>query len=248
MTGAVWITGASAGIGRALALRLAREARPVAISARGTAALDELAAEAPGRLHPFPVDVGDRAAMAAAVQEIADRFGQIDVAVLNAGTHRPMSAERFSSDTLRQLLEINVMGVAHGLEALLPAMIARRGGHIAVVSSVAGWRGLPTGAAYGASKAALHNLVESLRFDTDRLGIKLQLINPGFVKTPLTDKNPFPMPFLISAEAAAAAIARGLERDSFEITFPRRFTWQLKLLRMLPYRWYFPLVHRFTGL
>jgi NADP-dependent 3-hydroxy acid dehydrogenase YdfG len=245
--GAVWITGASAGIGRALALRLAREARPVAISARGQAALAELAALAPDKLFPFPLDVTDRAAVRDAVAAIAARFGQIDLAVLNAGTHRPMSAESFSSDTVRHLLEVNVMGVAHGLEALLPAMIARRGGQIAVVSSVAGWRGLPTSAAYGASKAALHNLVESLRFDADRLGIKLQLINPGFVKTPLTDRNPFPMPFLISAEAAAERIAAGLGRDCFEITFPRRFTWRLKLLRMLPYRWYFPLVRRFTG-
>lgn len=246
--GAVWITGASAGIGRALAERMAREGATVAISARGAETLADVAKAMPDRLHAFPMDVGDRDAVRATVAAIQARFGQIDVAVLNAGTHKPMSLDRFSSDTVRQLLETNVMGVANALEALLPAMLARRGGRIAVVSSVAGWRGLPTGAAYGASKAALHNLVESLKFDADKAGLILQIINPGFVKTPLTDKNPFPMPFLITAEQAAERIAAGLKTDRFEITFPRRFTWQLKLLRMLPYRWYFPLVHKFTGL
>jgi len=246
--GAVWITGASAGIGRALAERMAREGHTVAISARGAKALDALAKAMPDRLHAFPMDVGDRDAVRATVAAICARFGQIDIAVLNAGTHKPMSLDRFSSDTVRLLLETNVMGVAYAMEALLPAMLARHGGRIAVVSSVAGWRGLPTGAAYGASKAALHNLVESLKFDADKAGLTLQIINPGFVKTPLTDQNPFPMPFLISAEQAAERIAAGLKTDSFEITFPRRFTWQLKLLRMLPYRWYFPLVHKFTGL
>jgi len=245
--GAIWITGASAGIGRALALRLAREGRPVAISARRAEDLAEVAAQAPDRIFPFPVDVTDGDAVRAAVDAMAAKFGTVDIAVLNAGTHKPMSLDRFSAATLKQLLDINVMGVAHCMEALLPAMLARRGGQIAVVSSVAGWRGLPTSAAYGASKAALHNMVESLKFDADKAGLKLQLINPGFVKTPLTDKNPFPMPFLITAEQAAERIAAGLKGDGFEITFPRRFTFQLKLMRLLPYRWYFPLVSRFTG-
>jgi len=245
--GVVWITGASTGIGRALAERLAREAHQVAISARDASALDEVARGMPDRLHGFPVDVTNLDAVKATAAAIATKLGPIDTAVLNAGTHRPMSLERFSSAALRDLIDINIMGVAHGIEALLPAMLARRAGRIAVVSSVAGWRGLPTSAAYGATKAALHNLVESLKFDGDRAGIRFQIVNPGFVKTPLTDKNPFPMPFLVSPEEAALRIARGLESDSFEITFPRRFTWQLKLMRLLPYRLYFPLVRKFTG-
>jgi NADP-dependent 3-hydroxy acid dehydrogenase YdfG len=245
---AIWITGASTGIGRALALRLAGEGRPVAISARSAGDLAEVARGQPERLHPFPLDVTDRTAVRATVEAIVAKFGQIDLAVLNAGTHKPMSLDRFSSDTLRSLIDINVMGVAYAIEAVVPAMLARRSGHIAVVSSVAGWRGLPTSAAYGATKAAMHNLVESLKFDADKAGIKLQLINPGFVKTPLTDKNPFPMPFLVTAEQAADRIAQGLKGDSFEITFPRRFTFQLKFLRMLPYRWYFPAISKFTGM
>jgi NADP-dependent 3-hydroxy acid dehydrogenase YdfG len=246
--GAIWITGASTGIGRALALRLAGEGRPVAISARNADDLTEVARGQPDRLYPFPLDVTDRAAVRATVEAIVAKFGQLDLAVLNAGTHKPMSLDRFSSDTLRSLIDINVMGVAYAIEAVVPAMLARRSGHIAVVSSVAGWRGLPTSAAYGATKAAMHNLVESLKFDADKAGIKLQLINPGFVKTPLTDKNPFPMPFLVTAEQAADRIAEGLKGDSFEITFPRRFTFQLKFLRMLPYRWYFPAISKFTGM
>jgi NADP-dependent 3-hydroxy acid dehydrogenase YdfG len=245
--GAIWITGASAGIGRALALRLAQEGRPTAISARRAEDLAEVARRMPDRIFPFPVDVTDGPGVRAAVEAMQAKFGQLDIAVLNAGTHKPMSLDRFSTAALRQLIDINVMGVANCIEALLPAMLKRKEGQIAVVSSVAGWRGLPTSAGYGATKAALHNMVESLKFDADKAGIKLQLINPGFVKTPLTDQNPFPMPFLITAEQAAERIAQGLKGKSFEITFPRRFTFQLKLMRMLPYRWYFPLVHKFTG-
>ena len=126
------------------------------------------------------------------------------------------------------------------------AMIARGRGRIAIVSSVAGYRGLPTAAYDGASKAALINLAEALKFDLDRHGVTLQLIDPGFVRTPLTAKNEFTMPFLIPAEEAAEQIAKGLRGSSFEITFPRRFTYLLKLLRCLPYRLYFPLMARAT--
>jgi short-subunit dehydrogenase len=133
------------------------------------------------------------------------------------------------------------------LEALLPAYLAARRGHIAVVASVAGYRGLPTGAAYGATKAALVNLCEALKFDLDRAGVKLQLVNPGFVKTPLTDQNEFRMPALMPVEKAVARMIAGLESERFEITFPRRFTWQMKLLRLLPYPFYFAVTRRRTG-
>ena len=154
------------------------------------------------------------------------------------------SAAEFTAEGLRDLIEINVMGTAACLEALMPRMIARGRGRIAVVASVAGYRGLPTSAYYGATKAALINLAESLRFDLARAGVTMQLIDPGFVKTPLTDRNEFPMPFLISAELAADRIASGLRSRRFEIAFPRRFVWMLKLLRCLPYALYFPLVGR----
>ena len=130
------------------------------------------------------------------------------------------------------------------LAAVLPRFIGKQAGHVAVVSSVAGYRGLPTSAAYGASKAALINMCEALKPELDRYGVKLSLICPGFVRTPLTDRNAFPMPFLMEAEEAAERIVNGLLRGKFEITFPRRFTWWLKLGRCLPYAWYFLLTRR----
>jgi len=244
-----WITGASSGIGRALALALAREGVVVAASARSREALEALAAEAGnGRILPTPLDVADRAAVTAAAEAAVRVFrGPPDLAVLNAGTYLPMSADAFDAARFRTQVEVNLMGTVHMLEALLPAYLAAKKGHIAIVSSVAGYRGLPTGAAYGATKAALNNLAESLKYDLDRAGVKLQLVNPGFVKTPLTGKNDFKMPFLMPVEDAVARMIAGLRSSRFEITFPRRFTWQLKLLRLLPYRLYFAITRRRTG-
>ncbi|MSO88763.1 MAG: SDR family NAD(P)-dependent oxidoreductase [Rhodospirillaceae bacterium] len=250
-SGCAWVTGASSGIGRALALRLARDGWRVAASARGDAALDDLAKEAaggPGSIDPMPLDVTDEEGTRAATIAIEARNGPIVLAVLNAGTHLPISVATFDPSIFRRLHEVNVMGVVNGIAALLPRMVERRGGHIAVVSSVAGYRGLPTAAAYGATKAALINMCEALKFDLDRCGIRLSLVNPGFVKTPLTDENPFPMPFLMSAEDAADRLVRGLASGGFEITFPRRFALLLKALRCLPYRLYFPILKRATGL
>jgi NAD(P)-dependent dehydrogenase (short-subunit alcohol dehydrogenase family) len=244
----VWLIGASTGIGRSLALRLARDGATVVASARSAERLQELAAEAPaGRIVPWPVDVTDLAAVRAAADAIEAAHGPIAVAVLNAGTHRPVSAAEFTVAGLRELMELNVFGVANALEVLMPRMIGRRSGQIAVVASVAGYRGLPTAAYYGASKAALINMAESLKFDLDRAGVKLQLIDPGFVRTPLTDRNEFSMPFLMEPDAAADRIARGLKGSGFEIAFPRRFVAILKLLRIMPYRLYFALVGRGTG-
>ena len=242
-----WVTGASSGIGEALARRLARDGRKVAISARGVASLQALAAAVPGAMTSVPLDVVDPAACADAVARIEAELGPIDLAVLNAGTHQPMSADDFSVATLRRLVEINLFGVAHCLEPLLARMAARRAGHIAIVASVAGYGGLPTAAAYGPTKAALINMAESLRLDCERLGIKLQLVDPGFVRTPLTDRNEFPMPFLMPVEDAVDALVRGLASDRFEIVFPRRFALLLKLLNMLPYGAYFAAVRRMTG-
>jgi hypothetical protein len=244
-----WITGASSGIGRALALALAREGVVVAASARSRGALEALAAEAgTGRILPTPLDVADRAAVTLAAEAALRVFrGPPDLAVLNAGTYLPISAEAFDAARFRAQVEANLMGAVHMLEALLPAYLAARRGHIAIVSSVAGYRGLPTSAAYGATKAALSNLAESLKYDLDRAGVKLQLVNPGFVKTPLTDKNDFKMPFLMPVEKAVERMIAGLQSNRFEITFPRRFTWQLKLLRLLPYRLYFAITRRRTG-
>jgi NAD(P)-dependent dehydrogenase (short-subunit alcohol dehydrogenase family) len=242
----VWITGASLGIGEALARRLAQDGADVIASARSADRLAALAAASGGRIVAEPLDVTDHAAVLAAVNRIEAERGPIDIAVLNAGSHQPVTAAEFTADGLRRLMELNVFGVASCLEALMPRMIARGRGRIAVVASVAGYRGLPTSAYYGATKAALINLAESLKFDLDRAGVTLQLIDPGFVRTPLTDKNDFPMPFLITAELAADRIAQGLKSGRFEIAFPSPFVLMLKLLRILPYALYFPLVGRGT--
>jgi NAD(P)-dependent dehydrogenase (short-subunit alcohol dehydrogenase family) len=212
--------------------------------------LEELAREAAGRrgrIMAYPLDVTERDDVTTTVDRIEGDLGPIEQAVLAAGTHHPISADAFLAQDLARLVEVNLLGVANALEPLMRNMIGRGRGRIAVVSSVAGYRGLPTSAYYGATKAALINLAESLKFDLDRHGVQMQVINPGFVETPLTDKNPFPMPFLISTETAAERIAEGLRRSSFEISFPRRFTWLLKVMRCLPYRLYFPLIARATG-
>lgn len=238
-----WITGAGKGIGRAVALKLAARGVQVAASARTVADLESLARDAgDGSVVPFPVDVTDEAAVAATVEAIEARFGALDLAILNAGTHVPVRARDFRAEPFHTLMEVNVLGVVHGLAALLPRFMARRSGRIVVVSSVAGYRGLPTAAAYGASKAALINMCEALKPDLDRHGVGITLVNPGFVRTPLTDKNPFRMPFLMDPDDAAERLVRGVERGRFEVTFPRRFTWGMKLLRCLPYSLYFYLV------
>lgn len=242
----VWITGASSGIGEALARRFARDGRRVVISARRDDILDALARECPERLLPWPLDVSDARAVAQAVPAIEAMHGPVGLAVLNAGTHRPMSAGNFDIAAFRRLVGVNLMGVVHCLDALLAPMGRRGAGHIAVVASLAGYGGLPTAAAYGATKAALINLCEALKLDCDALGIKLQLVNPGFVATPLTERNEFPMPFLMPVDRAVDRFVAGLASSRFEIAFPRRFAFLMKLLRLLPYRLYFRIVRGIT--
>lgn len=245
----VWIVGASSGIGRALALRLAANGCTVFVSARNAAALETLVkvSATAGRIVAVPLDVTDATAANAVTKRIFDEARQLDLCVLSAGTHLPVPGDKPDTASFRQLLETNVMGTVHVLAALVPAMIGQGGGQIAVISSVAGYRGLPTAAAYGATKAALINMCEALKFDLDRHDIKIQLINPGFVDTPLTRRNPFKMPYLISEDEAAVRLKRALESDRFEISFPWQLAWALKIARCLPYRLYFPLIRRVTG-
>jgi NADP-dependent 3-hydroxy acid dehydrogenase YdfG len=245
----VWIAGASSGIGKALALEMARDGWIVAASARRKEQLDALAAEGPeGRIKPYPVDVTDTAATEGIVRKIEAEQGPVDCAVLAAGTHIPQTLDSFKAEDFRTLLGINVMGVVNGVGAVLPGFRQRQAGHLVVVSSVAGYRGLPQAPGYGATKAALINMTESLKFDLDHIGVKTQVVCPGFVRTPLTDKNPFPMPFLMEVEDAARAMYRGMQGNAFEITFPKRLAWILKGLGLLPDALYFKLVHRGTGL
>lgn len=244
--GCIWITGASTGIGRAVALRLARAGHVVVASARNLEALGALSLEraAPGRIEALALDVTDAAAVAMAVERIENTIAPIALALLNAGTHRAMRADRFDAATFRALVELNLFGTVNCLAALLPRFIARKSGHIAIVASVAGYAGLPTASAYGMTKAGLINMAEALQPELAALGVKLQIVNPGFVRTPLTDRNEFPMPFLIGTDDAAAAIERGLASSRFEIAFPKRFTLIMKLLRLLPYRPFFAITRR----
>ncbi|WP_114395078.1 SDR family NAD(P)-dependent oxidoreductase [Oleisolibacter albus] len=244
--GIAWVTGASSGIGEHVALILAARGWTVAASARRGEVLADLARRAggPGRILPLPLDITDPAAVRTAVAGLEAEHGPVALAVLNAGTYVPDSARTFSAEAFRQTVEVNLMGSAQCLEALLPGMIRRRLGQLVLVSSVAGYRGLPRSLAYGASKAALINLAESLKLDVERFGLKVQLVTPGFIKTPLTDRNDFPMPFLMPVEQAALRLVDALGQDRFEISFPRRFTFWLRRLRCLPYPLYFTLVRR----
>jgi NAD(P)-dependent dehydrogenase (short-subunit alcohol dehydrogenase family) len=224
-------------LGRALALRIAADGGIVAASARSSEPLAELLARAQdlkGEIRVYPLDVTDPVAVTATVAAIEQELGPIAQAVLNAGTHRPVLAARLTAAVFRDLIELNLMGTVHCLEAVLPGMMARRAGRIAVVASLAGYRGLPTSAAYGMTKAGLINMAEALKPELDGYGIRLQLVNPGFLRTPLTDKNSFPMPFLMDVEDAAEAFYRGLRSQRFEIVFPRRFGYLMKVLRYLP--------------
>ena len=234
----VWITGASTGIGRALAVALAGEGIRVAASARSADVLARLATDHPG-IAPLPLDVTDAAAMALAARSIEGTMGPIDLAVFNAGIWEPMSARSFSSAKAARSMAVNYQGVVNGIEAVLPSMLARGAGHIALVASVAGYRGMGPTAAYGPTKAAVINLAETLRNDLKVRGITVSVVNPGYVETPMTSVNKFPMPFLVSAEDAAARIVRGLRRRKFEIAFPWQLVTLMKLGRLMPNRLFF---------
>lgn len=244
----VWIIGASTGIGRALAEALIARGARVAVSARSADALHALSALRPSHVLALPLDACSGEQLQAGLRELVDAWGGVDLAVLMQGTHEPMRAWEIDVAVARRLLEVNVASVIESLAVLVPQLIAQGNGGIALCSSVAGYRGLPTSLVYGATKAALINLAETLWLDLSARGIGVWLINPGFVKTPLTDRNPFHMPALISAEEAAQHIVDGLGSGRFEIHFPKRFTRWLRLLRLLPYGVYFRLVRRATGL
>ncbi len=173
--------------------------------------------------------------------------GKLALAVFNAGNFFPVRAFKLTHDAFDKSLAINLTGVVNGLIPAVEAMKAQGFGQLALVASSAGYGGLPKSAAYGASKAGLINLAASLKFDLDTMNIRIQVVTPGFVETPLTGKNDFPMPFLMKVDDAAEAFAKGLNSNAFDITFPKRFTYMLKLANLLPYSLYFPLVARMTG-
>ena len=236
----VWIIGASTGIGKAVAEQLAAQGAKVAASARS---LEKLQTLSQG-IKPYPLDVTKPQDVARTIKQIEMELGPIDLAILGAGMYQPMAASEFSAEVMRNTLDTNVMGVANALAELLPLMRQRQQGHVAVIASVAGYSGLPKAAAYGASKAALINMAESLAPELARDNITLSVINPGFVETPMTAVNDFPMPFVMQPDEAATLIIKGLTKKRFEIAFPWIFVSILKLLKLLPYPIYFWLTRR----
>ena len=233
----VWLTGASSGIGEALAYELARRGARVALTARRKELLDEIFATITtthGEARCFPGDVLNLEEMKRVVESIENEMGPIEIAIPNAGSHIFSKPEQFDSAEYLSIMQLNFGGVLHCLEAVIPRMLLRGGGYLAPVASLAGYRGLPRAAAYGASKSALIHFLESVRFHLQPKGIVISIVNPGFVKTPLTDKNDFYMPFLVTAEKAAKIICNGLERGKRTIAFPFPFSWIVGLGKFLP--------------
>ena len=229
-----WVTGASSGIGRSVAIRLAEDGWTVAVSARGKEALGALEAAHQGKIVAFPLDVTDAEKCASTLLAIEESLGPVQLALLAAGTFTRDGAFKFDAGVARQMVDVNLVGTMNMLAPLLKTMMARRSGHIAVTASVAGFAGLPGGATYGATKAALNLLCEAMMPEAERRNVLLTIVNPGFVDTPLTRKNDFPMPFLISPDEATDRIVNGLAARRREIVFPWQMALSMKILRLLP--------------
>lgn len=246
----VWITGASTGIGRELARQYAEAGHCVFATARSQENLTSLVEECaafPGEVMALAADVCEPDRMADVFRKICEQKGVPDLVVLNAGTHKPTSATNFILEDHLHLMNINFNGVLNGLNACLPMFLERGSGQIAVVASVAGYRGLPRAGAYGASKAALINLCESMQPELKAEGIDLRVVCPGFVKTPLTDLNKFPMPFLMPVDQAVKAMIRGLESSKFLIAFPWRMSVSMQILKRMPNRLFLAIASKISG-
>jgi len=239
-----WLVGASSGIGAAMVDQLVARGHRVAISARGRERLEERAARDPDRVMALAVDVTRLDSLIEARDRLVEAWGAPDSIILNAGDYEPMGLADFDPALFERLMRVNFLGAVNGIEAVRDLFLGRGRGEIVLTASVAGYRGLPYAAPYGASKAAMINLAESLRPELERGGVSIRVINPGFVRTRLTDKNDFAMPGRIEPERAAELIVDGLARGGFEILAPRGFGWVMKLLRILPYGLYFRLTRR----
>ncbi|MCB1959445.1 MAG: SDR family NAD(P)-dependent oxidoreductase [Rhodocyclaceae bacterium] len=242
----VWLIGASSGIGEALAVALAERGAMLALSARRGDVLQQVADRC-REARVLPLDVTQPGAAAQCWAQLCADWGACDVVIVLAGTYQANAAVAMAEADLRATIEVNLSGVMASVAVVLPAMVQRGRGHVAVVSSVAGYSGLPRASVYGATKAGLINFAESLFLEARPRGVAVHLINPGFVSTRLTAANDFAMPALIDPAAAAQAIVAGFARGDFEMHFPARFSRVLKCLRLLPYGLYFPLLRRLTG-
>ena len=242
----IWITGASSGIGKSLALKFANEGWQVAASARREDLLNQLS-ESNQNISPFPLDVTSRENCEKIFEKIKNKFENIDTCFFSTGTWDPKKEKEIDIDQMKRVMEVNFFGTLNCIKAVEMYFKEKKNGNISIVSSIAGYRGLPNSTGYGASKAALNNLAESLYFDFGRYNVRVSLISPGFIKTPMTDKNQFKMPFLKTPEFAAEKIYNGLiNGSSFEIDFPKELTLILKFLKILPDSVYFKLIRKLT--
>ena len=240
----IWITGASSGIGKALAIKFAEKGWTVAASARRENLLEDLN-KFNQNIYSFPLDVTEIENCKLVANKIIEKFGGIDICVFGTGMHDPKSEKRFNLNKIREIMEVNYFGTMNSINSIYEYFSEKKNGQISIISSVAGYRGLPAAGAYCASKAALTSYAESLNFDMQMKNVKVSLISPGFIKTPMTDQNDFPMPMIKSPEFAANEIFKGLtEKKSFEIHFPKAFTYFLKFLQILPSSIYFKLVSK----
>ena len=240
----IWITGASSGIGKAVALKFAENGWTVAASARRKNLLNELK-EINENIYPFPLDVTDIDQCKQVSINIIEQFKNIDICLFGTGMHDPKSEKKFNLEKVREIMEVNYFGTMNSINSIYDYFSEKKNGQISIISSVAGYRGLPAAGAYCASKAALTSFTESLYFDMQMKNVRVSLISPGFIKTPMTDQNDFPMPMIKSPEFAANEIYKGLTvTKSFEIHFPKVFTYFLKFLQILPSSIYFKLVSK----
>jgi len=240
----IWITGASSGIGKALALKFAGEGWQVAASARRENLLNDLNKQNPD-IHAFPLDVTSEDKTKEVFQSILKKFGSIDICVFGTGMHDPSAEKNLNTETIRRIMETNFFGTLNSIVAVNNYFKEKKNGQISIISSVAGYRGLPAAGGYCASKSALISLAESLVFDFKRFNVRISVVNPGFIKTPMTEKNKFVMPLIKSAEYAAEKMFVGLvKKNSFEIHFPKSFTYGMKMLKIMPNWLYFFVVGR----
>ena len=240
----IWITGASSGIGKALAIKFAENGWIVAASARRENLLKELQ-NINQNIYPYPLDVTDIEKCKLTAKSIIDNLNGIDICVFGTGMHDPKSEKRFNLDKIREIMEVNYFGTMNSINSIYNYFSEKKNGQISIISSVDGYRGLPAAGAYCASKAALTSFAESLNFDMKMKNVRFSLISPGFIKTPMTDQNDFPMPMIKSPEFAANEIYKGLTaKKGFEIHFPKTFTFIMKFLQILPNGLYFKLVSK----
>ena len=242
----IWITGGSTGIGKALAIKFANKGWNVAISARRKNLLQEIS-NAYENVHSFPLDVTDKLRCKEIFQQIKDKFQDIDICFFSTGTWNPKKEKDIDVEQIENVFKINFFGTLNAIKSVEEHFKSKKSGVITIVSSIAGYRGLPNSTGYGPSKSALNNLAESLYFDFKRSNVRVCLVSPGFIKTPMTDKNDFKMPFLKTTEYAAEKIYDGLvNKNVFEIHFPKSLTLILKILSFLPNKMYFSLIGKMT--